>query len=74
MIEIMGLFFLDHFDASIYWWVLFLIVFLAEIYAKGRRQEKLDEFLENAKKEFELRESERKAKGPHIYLGNLDDR
>ena len=73
MIDILGLFFLDHFDASIYWWVLFLIVFLAEVYVKGKRQEKLDEFLNNAKKEFELRELEREAKEPHIYLGGMLD-
>jgi len=70
MIEILGLFFLDHFDADIYWWVLFLVVFLAEVYAKGRRQEKIDEFFENAKKEFELRKLERESKEPHIYLGD----
>jgi len=73
MIDILGLFFLDHFDASIYWWILFLIVFLAEVYTKGKRQEKLDEFLDQASEELKAIKKERKAKEPHIYLGGMLD-
>lgn len=73
MISILGLFFLDHFDASIFWWILFFVVFLAEVYCEGKKQERLDEFLDNAKKEFEIREKERESKEPHIYLGDMLD-
>jgi|GEM_PF-6862984 hypothetical protein len=70
MIDILGLFFLEHFDANIYWWVLFLIVFLAEVYAKGRKWEKIEEYLDNAKKEYEHKQERRKKFERKIYLGD----
>jgi len=73
MMDILGLFFLYNFNADWGWWVAFVIVFLIEANCKGKRQEKLDEFLDQASEELKAIKKERKIKEPHIYLGGLDE-
>jgi hypothetical protein len=73
MSELLAFFFMYHFNAEWGWWIAFGFVLGMEGYCKGREREKLNEFLANSKKEFKIREEERKAKEPHIYLGGMLD-
>jgi hypothetical protein len=74
MSELLAFFFMYHFNAEWGFWVAFGFVLVMEGYCKGKEREKIDEFLANSKKEFKLRELEREAEEPHIYLGDLHDR
>ena len=69
--ELLTFFFMYHFHAEWYWWVAFGCVCVMEAYSKGRRQEKLDEFLNNEKKEYDLKQERRRKADPHIYLGGM---
>lgn len=73
MSELLAFFFMYHFNAEWGWWIAFGFVLATEGYCKGREREKLNEFLANSKKEFQIREQERESKEPHIYLGNMLD-
>ena len=69
--ELLTFYFMYHFGAEWGWWVAFGCVWGMESYCKGREREKLNEFLDNAKKEFNLRELEREKAERHIYLGGM---
>ena len=70
--ELLTFFFLYHFHAEPIWWVAFGAVLFMEMHAKSKKQEKIDEFLDNAKAEYDLREEERN-KETEIYLGGMLD-
>jgi hypothetical protein len=73
MIDILAMFLLYKFEAAWYWWSAFIVVAIIRSYGEYTRWGKIEQYLDNAEKEYNIRKQERKEKEPHIYLGGIND-
>lgn len=73
MIDVLAIFLLAKFEAAWYWWAVYIGAAFVKGWGEFERWNKITKYLDNAEKEYNIREEERESKKPHLYLGGMLD-